>query len=200
MSRKYPAAGPAFPERLAQVRKERSMTQQALSDRVSIHVVQLRRYESGASQPTLDVIRNLAVALSVSADLWICCFSEKTNADRMKTSAFSSKPSPGSMRRRKKPSGLCSTGSFFAMKHGDYRTRRLKLKELKKGIASVIFSPCNTIERGAVSSVPCRLSLANIEIEALCRRLSAIQDLRVGRPWNSDANNDFARTSRWWLS
>ena len=31
--------------------------------------MQLRRYESGSSQPTLDVIRHLAVALSVSADL-----------------------------------------------------------------------------------------------------------------------------------
>ncbi|MGO9130068.1 MAG: helix-turn-helix domain-containing protein, partial [Bryobacteraceae bacterium] len=29
----------------------------------------LRRYEAGASQPTLDVIRRLATALSVSADL-----------------------------------------------------------------------------------------------------------------------------------
>ena len=45
------------------------MTQQTLADRVGIHVVQLRRYESGGSQPTLDVIRHLAVALSVSADL-----------------------------------------------------------------------------------------------------------------------------------
>jgi len=45
------------------------LAQQALTDRIGIHVVQLRRYESGASQPTLDVIRNLAVALSVSADL-----------------------------------------------------------------------------------------------------------------------------------
>jgi transcriptional regulator with XRE-family HTH domain len=69
VSRKNPAAAPAFPERLATVRKERALTQQALADRVGIHVVQLRRYESGASQPTLDVIRNLAVALSVSADL-----------------------------------------------------------------------------------------------------------------------------------
>ena len=46
------------------------MTQQALAGRVGIHVVQLRRYESGSlAAPTLDVIRNLAVALSVSADL-----------------------------------------------------------------------------------------------------------------------------------
>jgi len=35
---------------------------------VGIHVTQLSRYESGSSQPTLDVIRKIAVALSVSAD------------------------------------------------------------------------------------------------------------------------------------
>lgn len=32
-------------------------------------MVQLRRYEAGTSQATMDVIRRLAVALSVSADL-----------------------------------------------------------------------------------------------------------------------------------
>lgn len=67
--KKEPGRHPPFPERLAAERKERTLTQQALADRVGIHVVQLRRYESGASQPTLDVIRNLAVALSISADL-----------------------------------------------------------------------------------------------------------------------------------
>lgn len=39
------------------------------ADFVSVHVVQLRRYEAGSSQPTLDVIRRLAAALQVSADL-----------------------------------------------------------------------------------------------------------------------------------
>jgi transcriptional regulator with XRE-family HTH domain len=62
-------AGAGFPGRLAVLRKDRGLTQQTLAERVGIHVVQLRRYESGASQPTLDVIRHLAVALSVSADL-----------------------------------------------------------------------------------------------------------------------------------
>jgi transcriptional regulator with XRE-family HTH domain len=33
-----------------------------------IHVTQLRRYEAGTNQPTLDVLRALAVALAVSAD------------------------------------------------------------------------------------------------------------------------------------
>lgn len=60
-----------FSERLAAVRRERGLTQQALADAVGIHVSQLRRYEGGQSQPTLDVIRKLAVALSVSADLLV---------------------------------------------------------------------------------------------------------------------------------
>jgi transcriptional regulator with XRE-family HTH domain len=84
VSRKKPEAGPAFPERLSEVRKNRSMTQQALADRVGIHVVQLRRYESGASQPTLDVIRNLAVALSVSADLLLFGKEERGPDDELR--------------------------------------------------------------------------------------------------------------------
>jgi transcriptional regulator with XRE-family HTH domain len=57
-----------FPERLAALRKARGLTQQALADKVGIHVLQIRRYEGATSQPTLEVLRNLAVALSVSAD------------------------------------------------------------------------------------------------------------------------------------
>ena len=60
-----------FPQRLAALRKGKSLTQQALADLVNVHVIQVRRYESGASQPTLDVIRKLAVALQVSADMLI---------------------------------------------------------------------------------------------------------------------------------
>ena len=58
----------AFPQRLAQLRKDRGLTQQTLAGLVNLHVIQIRRYERGTSQPTLDVIRRLAVALSVSAD------------------------------------------------------------------------------------------------------------------------------------
>lgn len=60
-----------FPQRLAALRKERGLTQQALASEIGVHVIQVRRYESGASQPTLDVIRKLAVALRVSADVLI---------------------------------------------------------------------------------------------------------------------------------
>ena len=57
-----------FPARLAALRKKKTLTQEALADAVGIHVTQLSRYESGSSQPTLDVIRKIAVALSVGAD------------------------------------------------------------------------------------------------------------------------------------
>jgi transcriptional regulator with XRE-family HTH domain len=57
-----------FPKRLATLRNERGMTQGTLAQHVGIHVSQLRRYEAGSSSPTLDVLRKLAIALSVSSD------------------------------------------------------------------------------------------------------------------------------------
>jgi transcriptional regulator with XRE-family HTH domain len=57
-----------FPARMAELRKEKGFTQQQLAERVGVHVQQLKRYEGGVSQPTLDVICNLAVALGVSSD------------------------------------------------------------------------------------------------------------------------------------
>jgi transcriptional regulator with XRE-family HTH domain len=57
-----------FPERLATLRKEKGLSQQALADAVGMSRMQLRRYESGSSQPTLDVIKKLAIVLGVSAD------------------------------------------------------------------------------------------------------------------------------------
>jgi transcriptional regulator with XRE-family HTH domain len=58
-----------FHDRLAALRKERGLTQQGLAELVGMHISQIRRYESGQSQPTLDAIRKLSVALSVSADM-----------------------------------------------------------------------------------------------------------------------------------
>lgn len=58
----------AFRERLARLRKARGLTQHVLADQVGVHVLQIRRYEGGSSQPTLEVIRRLAQALRVSAD------------------------------------------------------------------------------------------------------------------------------------
>jgi transcriptional regulator with XRE-family HTH domain len=55
------------------------MTQGVLAQHVGIHVSQLRRYEAGNSSPTLDALRKLAIALSVSADTLI--FDAERNSD-----------------------------------------------------------------------------------------------------------------------
>lgn len=65
----YLLADMEFPERLATLRKERGLTQQALADLVGVHVSQLRRYEANKSQPTIYILRRVAQALGVSADL-----------------------------------------------------------------------------------------------------------------------------------
>ena len=58
----------AFHDRLAILRKEKKLTQKDLATIVGVHVTQLRRYEAGTSQPTLEVLRKLAIALRISAD------------------------------------------------------------------------------------------------------------------------------------
>jgi transcriptional regulator with XRE-family HTH domain len=57
-----------FAERLVALRKEQGLTQQVLADRADIHVSQVRRYEGGNSTPTLDALKRIAIALSVSSD------------------------------------------------------------------------------------------------------------------------------------
>ncbi|MCZ7627606.1 MAG: helix-turn-helix transcriptional regulator [Microthrixaceae bacterium] len=39
-----------------------------LAERADIHVTQIRRYEAGTSAPTLDALRNLAIALNITTD------------------------------------------------------------------------------------------------------------------------------------
>lgn len=73
-----------FPERLTALRKGRGLTQQALADAVGLAVLQIRRYEGGTSQPTLDVIRRLAIALGVSADMLVFDEKERGPADALR--------------------------------------------------------------------------------------------------------------------
>ena len=57
----------SFGKRLAELRRKRGLTQQQLCELVNVHVTQLRNYESDRSQPTLEVIRKLALALDLTA-------------------------------------------------------------------------------------------------------------------------------------
>jgi transcriptional regulator with XRE-family HTH domain len=73
-----------FPERLTALRKQKGLTQRELAQAIGIHVTQLRRYEAATSQPTLDVLRRLAVVLSVSADLLLFDHDERGPGDDLR--------------------------------------------------------------------------------------------------------------------
>jgi transcriptional regulator with XRE-family HTH domain len=58
----------SFPSRLIQLRKALGLTQQGLSDAAELHVNQIRRYEAGTAQPTLDALIRLTKVLHVRLD------------------------------------------------------------------------------------------------------------------------------------
>jgi transcriptional regulator with XRE-family HTH domain len=50
------------------LRKERGLTQQALADAIDLHVNQIKRYEAGTAQPTLETLVRLARELHTTLD------------------------------------------------------------------------------------------------------------------------------------
>lgn len=57
-----------FAEKLSKMRNERGLTQQELSGLIGVGIAQMRRYEKGNSSPTLEIIKNIARVLGISAD------------------------------------------------------------------------------------------------------------------------------------
>lgn len=57
-----------FPTRLIQQRKAQGWTQQELASAAELHVNQIRRYEAGTAQPTLEALIRLAKVLHVRLD------------------------------------------------------------------------------------------------------------------------------------
>lgn len=57
-----------FPIRLLQTRRAQGLTQQGLAEAAGVHINQVRRYELGSAQPTLEGLVKLAKALHVSLD------------------------------------------------------------------------------------------------------------------------------------
>lgn len=55
-------------DQLILLRKGKGLTQQEMADAVSLHVNQIRRYESGSAQPSLEALKKIAVSLNVSID------------------------------------------------------------------------------------------------------------------------------------
>lgn len=57
-----------FAEKLSKLRNERGLTQQEMAKLIGVGIAQMRRYEKGKSSPTLEIIKNIARSLGVSAD------------------------------------------------------------------------------------------------------------------------------------
>lgn len=57
-----------FVKRLITLRKERGLTQQALANAIDLHVNQIKRYEAGTAQPTLETLVRLAKELHTTLD------------------------------------------------------------------------------------------------------------------------------------
>lgn len=59
------------------------MMQQRLCELVGVHISMLANYESNRSQPTLEVIRKMALALDVTADEPVFDKTERSVAARI---------------------------------------------------------------------------------------------------------------------
>ena len=60
--------GMSIQDKLITLRRQRDLTQQEMADAIGVHVNQVRRYESGTTQPSLEVLKKIAVAMSVTID------------------------------------------------------------------------------------------------------------------------------------
>lgn len=74
----------SFPDRLSTLRKQHSLTQQALADALGMHLSQIKRYENGTSQPTLDVLKNIALTFNVTADELIFDDTERSPPENLR--------------------------------------------------------------------------------------------------------------------
>lgn len=71
-------------QRLITLRKERDLTQQEMADAIGVHVNQIRRYEAGSTQPSLDALKRIAVAMSVTIDSLVFEEDERGPDDQLK--------------------------------------------------------------------------------------------------------------------
>jgi transcriptional regulator with XRE-family HTH domain len=55
-------------QRLVTLRKQKGLTQQALADALGLHITQVKRYEAGTSQPSLEALKKLAQTFRVTTD------------------------------------------------------------------------------------------------------------------------------------
>jgi transcriptional regulator with XRE-family HTH domain len=74
----------AFPQQLTELRKAKGLTQAECAKTIGVSIPQYQRYETGKSQPTLDVIRSIAIAFNVPSDALIFEAAERGPTDDLR--------------------------------------------------------------------------------------------------------------------
>lgn len=72
-----------FAEKLSKLRGAKGITQEQMAQMVGVGIAQIRRYEKGKSSPTLEVIKNIAKTLGISADELLFDKGEEVAASRI---------------------------------------------------------------------------------------------------------------------
>jgi transcriptional regulator with XRE-family HTH domain len=74
----------SFTDRFLQLRKQHSLTQQQMAEAVGIHITQVKRYEGGDVQPSLEALKKVALAFNVTTDWLIFEDGEREPKDELK--------------------------------------------------------------------------------------------------------------------
>lgn len=59
-----------FSKQFLKLKKDNKLTQQEMADRCGMHITQVRRYEADQAQPSIEILKKIALAFNVTAD-WL---------------------------------------------------------------------------------------------------------------------------------
>lgn len=74
----------SLPKRFAQLRKEQGLTQQQMAEIIGIHLTQVKRYESGQAQPSIEILKKIALAFHTTTDWLVFEEGERDLPDSLK--------------------------------------------------------------------------------------------------------------------
>lgn len=74
----------SFSKKFLQLRKKNKLTQQQMADTVGMHITQVKRYEAGQAQPSIEVLKRIATAFNITTDWLIFEEGERELPDELK--------------------------------------------------------------------------------------------------------------------
>lgn len=68
-------------DRMRKIREELNLTQEELAEKIGVAVLQINRYEKGKTQPSGEIVKEIALALHVSSDYLLGISSDPTPSE-----------------------------------------------------------------------------------------------------------------------